>query len=106
MDNKTIEEVARALCITNGVDPDSPVSVGADFKGEPQWKLFKNEACAAIEAYKAALWEAGLAIVPREPTEVMRDAATKTGDFETFQGESGNMDDIWRAMIAAWRLKE
>jgi len=61
-----IERVARALCLTDGFDPDSTDS-GVLIKGRegqrPNWEAFEIPARAAIEAM-------------REPTEEMRDAIT------------------------------
>jgi hypothetical protein len=55
-DSKIIETVARALCAANGMAVEAPVSEGA-LRGQPQWRLFEDEAHAAIEAYEAALAE-------------------------------------------------
>jgi hypothetical protein len=54
-DSDIIEAVARALCAVNGMDPDTPIDVGADFRGQPQWRLYDVEARAAIEAYESAI---------------------------------------------------
>jgi hypothetical protein len=52
--NKIIEAVARALCTANGMAVEAPVSEGP-LSGQPQWRLFEDEARAAIEAYEAEI---------------------------------------------------
>jgi hypothetical protein len=65
MDEKIVEAVARAICISQELDPDLP-SYG--HPGGPAWQYYLPEARAAIEAHTAALADAGFVIVPREPT--------------------------------------
>ena len=56
------------------------------------WAYCERDAEAAIAAYEAVLAEEGMVIVPREVTPSMV-AALDAGM---------NMNEVWRAMIAAW----
>ncbi len=78
------EAVARALrdqCLANGVI----IGFAEDFTD------------AALAAHTRALADAGLVIVPREPTERMHQAGTN-GMFDP--DEFGPVATIWRAMVA------
>ena len=67
-----VERVARALCAAAGNNPDGRVRRSdADPQWELVWAWWEDEARTAIEAHKAALADAGLVIVPREPTKAM-----------------------------------
>lgn len=59
-----IERVARAICLSEGLDPDfnyDPNGLGTIAGNDVRWKFFVADAKYAIEAM-------------REPTEVMLDA--------------------------------
>ncbi len=92
-----VERVARALC---PVDPDSDrelVSNGKWYQaGSPHWQSWIGEAGAAIAAADAALAEAGYAIMPREPTDLMAEAGMP------FTGDPCWQDDVKRAWRAMW----
>ena len=102
-----IERVARAIAIENGDD------YGKVPKHKPHWvahqgrfqdrfrdinEPFQSDydgmATAAISAYKAALEDAGLVIVPREPTEAM----VRIGIAVWY--EEKPIGYIYRAMVA------
>ena len=82
------ERVARAIV-------DSHVAIhGVTWPAmsEIQQSWYLECADAAIAAYEAVLAEEGMVIVPREATPSMV-AALDAGM---------NMNEVWRAMIAAW----
>ena len=59
-----------------------------------------------VESFVAALNAAGLAVVPKEPTEVMRKAANRFMDPCNLKPEHENMDrfyagGIYKAMLSA-----
>ena len=75
--SKMIGRVARALAGVPMRGDYDEVPVDEVFS-RPRYShlahQYRREAWAAIEAYEAALAEAGLVIVPREPTEEMVNA--------------------------------
>ncbi len=88
--SELVDRVARALCEADNYPPDD---CHAD--GTPQWHGWKPEARAAIAAHEAALKDAGLVIVPREPTEAMQEAAEHTYVYL----EDSDFVEMWRAAI-------
>ena len=57
-----VEKVARAICASNGVDPDTDVKPGDLY--QPEWQFYTEDATAAINAYlscAAKLMDWGLA---------------------------------------------
>ncbi len=107
----TIEErVARAICLSLGHNPLGRLEVGDETIW--RWEAYQPAARAAIEAYKAALADAGMVIVPEEPTEAMLDSGGRERSplaprmdgpnipGQTFRYKAG---DIWKAMIAEAR---
>lgn len=66
--SKTLEVMARAICASFGDDPDSdaPVSAicGPNNEVLPLWRLFEEQAEAALTAYESHLQTEGMAVVP------------------------------------------
>ncbi|MDP3938243.1 MAG: hypothetical protein Q8R92_08915 [Deltaproteobacteria bacterium] len=82
---------------------------GEDSAAEPEPRRDLELAVAAIEAYEAALKDAGLVIVPREPTEGMFIGPAVLAGVESlreslrgpYTPERNATLAIWRAMIDA-----
>lgn len=103
------EKVARAICYAAGRHCHE---MHVCDRGPPckcrYWFLHNDDAGAAIAAHEAALSDAGMVIVPREPTEEMTVAAadlhTEHGNCATdygYQAYPDEMASIWRAMVDA-----
>jgi|SRR6185312_14476669 len=90
-----VEKVARASFAT---DPLSLVYDWRDILPEARTKR-RLDARSAIAAYEAALNEAGLAVVPREPTREMLAAADPTMGDIAWRWEQ--MAAFYRRMLAA-----
>lgn len=62
--DRFVRQVARALCLESGVDPDGPVSIiGDDQDSLVNWETFKPESRTAILAYLAMLEADGYRII-------------------------------------------
>ena len=85
-----IERVARAIC--TGASEVMPDDVRRDC--ESLCEMCLAEATAAIATHTAALHDAGMVIVPREPTEAMYTAGCEE------LGGGLDCEDTWKAMIA------
>jgi hypothetical protein len=83
----TREAVARAICLESG-EPDEVDPFG--------WSEYLPDADAAIAAHLKALADAGLIVVPREPTEAMGRAA-----YDLLGGIINDHKRAYRAMIQA-----
>lgn len=93
-----VEQVARAICKLNfdeyvSNDPDFIIQGRArtDRKPIATWRLFENQARAAIEAM-------------REPTEEMRSAVENNSYIQCSLDDCNNHtipDESWRVMIDA-----
>ncbi len=95
-----VERVARAICTSRLIDPDSTVYYGVPLQvtasaytpiGEPfpAWRLFISEARTAVAAM-------------REPTEAMLDAGGSALSGMTFNDYPRKQDAaLWQAMIDA-----
>ena len=87
------ERVARAIAELRGHKPDESLSkFGTD--ATPAWIFYTPDAEAAITAHLAALADAGMVVVPREPTEAMQHAGRQSLRVNGFYG-------TYKAMIAA-----
>lgn len=98
IDNATVKRVARAIALNeSGVTARGNCELNwpRDWSSSEQ-TVFRNQAQLAIEAHKAALADAGLVIVPREPTNKMREAG-----FKRLIDRKTNAYGIWQAMIKA-----
>jgi RNase P/RNase MRP subunit POP5 len=92
-----IERVARAMFddderdrhATSKIAPMVWPAIGAIYQD-----CWKSRARAAIVAYEAALVEAGMVRVPREPTGQMIDAVVEQ--------QLVDPTEIWPAMVDAW----
>lgn len=79
-----IERVARAICVHQGFNPDSPLPQQQGEKLAPPWMHYRGPACAAIEAM-------------REPsTRMLCAGANATLGSEDYEWSS---EVIWETMI-------
>ncbi|MGB3844290.1 MAG: hypothetical protein WA940_00335 [Sphingopyxis sp.] len=93
MTNPLIQTIARALWIAQAKGIADPATI---------WD--RPLYCAAAQAALTALHDAGYAIVPREPTREMIDAAYAAHDaYEAAEPPAAwcGVSSIYRAMIAA-----
>lgn len=86
------EKVARALWEAGWQEPWDSVETHTK-------ELTKDQARAAIAAYRESLAEQGLVIVPREPTDEMAYEGSLSDEFLTPDIECAA---IYRAMIGAY----
>ena len=105
-DEKIVEMVARAICIAEGDDPDVVVMqyepqrtktgfivVGDRDHAVPRWCWSILAAQQALKCHRDMLLAAGFVIVPREPTDDMKEAGIAPGNYLP--------TEIWSAMIDA-----
>ena len=93
------EAVARAIAESDGC-PDGYTDFNEYFVD--QYPSYASAAAAAIAAHALALAKAGLAIVPRKPSDAMRVAAL-AATFDDRVGDRVHCLDvpiIWQAMVA------
>lgn len=93
MSDKDVREaVARAIALANGCSPID-------------WAPYVDHATAAIAAYKAALKDQGLVIVPVVPTAEMREALAVfiLDDFD--EPILDVAPDAWSAVLSASQPK-
>lgn len=76
-----IEQVARALCLDDGIVPDQ-----VNWDGWYEWEYYRDNAIAAITAM-------------REPTDLMGNALNRMG--RPYDAGSHSATEIWRALIDA-----
>ena len=105
-DPATVEKVARALEKLMGPVVGSPEYLADPVKRARAEKRLRDaamsQALAALAAHEAAIKEAGMAVVPREPTEAMvwaGDEAAQTCIVDDPCGKAGA--HVWADMIAA-----
>ena len=97
-DPATVEKVARALALKeHGIVMRHMFMLPLD-----QWTAgdrgrYANRAFVALAAHEAAIKDAGMVVIPREPTEAMiNDEGTWA--YQTAEDAAG----VYRAMIAAY----
>lgn len=97
-DEQIIELMARAICDNDHKGGDFGMT-GADAWEE--WnarEVYTDRAAAALTALRSA----GMAVVPREPTEAMKDAIVDAAQIYDEWGVNkfvSNPMDVYRAMI-------
>jgi hypothetical protein len=89
-----VEKGARAICNRYGWNPDEVQSGGMISFPHPLWKVRAADVRAALEAALAARPD-GWVLVPREPTEAMRNV------IENASVVYGTTDELWSALVAA-----
>ena len=91
-----VERVARALAADDGLDPD-----GLRPDRQRNWEPYCSNARAVIKAHQAALADAGLVIVPREPRGRMLRAGHRAHTADRGSGFYFDTQGIYSAMINA-----
>ena len=116
IDEKSIEAVARAMChsvpkynnmVAEIMDqPSYPPGCEGYAKYITTAGRFREDAQAAITAYKRAREAQGYVEVPVEPTEAMLDAVAGAPFRFLSSGKQAAERDAYRAMLAARPQKE
>jgi hypothetical protein len=111
MNEKIVEAVARQIVMTQLTRQyiGELANIGVMIEIDRVWPEFVPEARAALAAHEAALAEAGMVIVPREPTKAMLGAGADLIWTRVCNDQNGcNAHALlaWRAMIDATNQKK
>ncbi len=67
--SEMVERVARAIAAADGVFPDQLVDAGSDYRGEPLWRLYQDQARAVIDALRNPIISAACGVLMVEFSE-------------------------------------
>ena len=104
-EEEIVEEVALAI-FKQGASHATGPELYADELYAEQVGYWRRLSRAAIAAHKAALKEAGMVIVPKEPTRKMIDAACNLLRQADHGGQDvadvGGPEALWREMVSVY----